>query len=395
MLKRLWRALRAAIAALIWLYIITKLFIYDIDVFLFEKFLPSYKYLLSYKFFGLIFILVICWQVFGIWKVANFIGYVVALPAKWLGWKLPLALYARRGSLFAVLYFNNFFSIVRRSRSLILQSSVALFAFFIVLTSNNHYILYTAIVMIFSQLIFHYLGRVSLISQPLSYIFITPEEIQSILDSDISGSDAETEETRASKVTVLLGSLATLRLLKDGLRKFTQKSIYSFYILTYIVTTYFVALFDIALINIALYKIDHSQYRISNSSIVSWLIYSGSSMAFNGSADITYVNTYSRLVFLSSALFGVLFLALLIGVVSGILTERNKEGLESYIVKLDEYDESLTQKAISQYQLNIDDVTHRVKEMNKQFGVAVKKFETFVGKQKKQGKLSQKASKAK
>lgn len=386
-LKRFWRVLRGVAASIIWLYVIIKLFVYDIDVYLFDRFFPGYRFLLGYKFFAIVLLFLMSWQIFGLLRVSNFLGYVVALPGKWLLWKIPVALYSKRGSLSLVLYLNSVISAFRRSKVIIFQITIALLALFLIIFFNNALVLYSVITVLTIQLVLHYISRISLISNPLSYIFITSEEVEKFLTA--KPDKPEIDETAAdisSKISVLIGSIYTLRVLKDGIRHFTKKSIYSFYVIAFVFTTYILVVFDLSLMNIALNKIDPTQYSIKNASVVSWAIYSAKSLVFNDSTEIAYVGDQSRFLFFASGIFGVLVMVLLFGIISGIVTERNKEGLESYIVKIDGYDKTLTMQAITKYNLDVDDIAKRIEEFKGQFDDSVDKLENLIknyGKSKK------------
>ena len=54
---------REIIAVLFWVYVIVKLLIFDVDIFLVEKFSPNYVWLLNYKFFILIGTIATIWLV--------------------------------------------------------------------------------------------------------------------------------------------------------------------------------------------------------------------------------------------------------------------------------------------------------------------------------------------
>jgi len=45
--------IRELLAIFCWGYVITKLFVFDVDIFLAEKFFSNYLWLLNYKFFSL------------------------------------------------------------------------------------------------------------------------------------------------------------------------------------------------------------------------------------------------------------------------------------------------------------------------------------------------------
>jgi len=45
------RGVRELLAILVWLYIVVKLFVFDLDAFVFKTYFPAFAWLLDYKFF--------------------------------------------------------------------------------------------------------------------------------------------------------------------------------------------------------------------------------------------------------------------------------------------------------------------------------------------------------
>lgn len=81
--------LRETLAIILWLLIFVKIFVIDIDILFLEKFAPSYRWILHYRFFGLLAIVSLVFIVLGIKGSRNFLGYIAAYPLVVLFYKIP------------------------------------------------------------------------------------------------------------------------------------------------------------------------------------------------------------------------------------------------------------------------------------------------------------------
>jgi hypothetical protein len=74
------RVSREVVAALFWLYLITKLFVFDIDVFLISHAAPNLDWLLHYKLVALLALLAILWMCLGHLGFFASLGFILIYP---------------------------------------------------------------------------------------------------------------------------------------------------------------------------------------------------------------------------------------------------------------------------------------------------------------------------
>src|SRR5207249_10094724 len=72
---------REIVAGFFWLYVLVKLFVFDIDVFLIAEYVPRYAWLLNYKFFILIGLIAVVWLITKNKHVAVWTFYILCYPA--------------------------------------------------------------------------------------------------------------------------------------------------------------------------------------------------------------------------------------------------------------------------------------------------------------------------
>ena len=82
-------AIRETVAILFWLYVLVKLFAFDVDVFLMNKLLPEFVWLLNLKFFILIGIIALIWLMTKNKHIISWSFYVFFYLAIVLFWKIP------------------------------------------------------------------------------------------------------------------------------------------------------------------------------------------------------------------------------------------------------------------------------------------------------------------
>jgi hypothetical protein len=89
-------AIREALGILVWVYIVTKLFLFDIDRYLFGLYMPSYIWLLDYR---VLFLLGIAGVVFLLCRRIGTVGsllYILFYPIVLVFWRLPAALWQQK-----------------------------------------------------------------------------------------------------------------------------------------------------------------------------------------------------------------------------------------------------------------------------------------------------------
>ncbi len=92
---RLARAMRECVAALLWAYVLVKLFIFAVDIYLLERFAPKFVWLVNVKAFILIGLIAVAWLVIGRRRLPHALLYIVAYPLIVLFWRVPKLAFRR------------------------------------------------------------------------------------------------------------------------------------------------------------------------------------------------------------------------------------------------------------------------------------------------------------
>ena len=98
--------LKEIVASLFWIYVLLKLFVFDIDVFLVNKYLPSYAWLLNFKFFILIGTIAVVWLITKNKHVFSWTLYIFFYPAIVLFWKIPFFVFKQKNWIFVFALIN-------------------------------------------------------------------------------------------------------------------------------------------------------------------------------------------------------------------------------------------------------------------------------------------------
>ena len=80
---------REIIAIICWIYVITKLFIFDIDIYIIERYFSDYAWVINYKFFILIGTLAIIWLLTKNRQLIIWSLFIFFYPVVLLFWRIP------------------------------------------------------------------------------------------------------------------------------------------------------------------------------------------------------------------------------------------------------------------------------------------------------------------
>ena len=92
-LRSLLRVARKAIALAVWVYVLLKLFVFDVDAFIFRRFLPGFQWALDYKFFVFLGVVGVVAAIFKRKHVLVFMAYVIFYPVILALWVIPYLIF--------------------------------------------------------------------------------------------------------------------------------------------------------------------------------------------------------------------------------------------------------------------------------------------------------------
>lgn len=137
--RRSLKVVREIFAVILWLFILVKVVVFDIDIYLAEKYAPSLRWILNYRFFGLLLLISGTLLVIGKKSFRQFLIYVIAYPFIILFWQIP-KLFFRNWAL-AIAFAPAIYEVISSFRSrFILITLASLSALFIVLSSSPYFL---------------------------------------------------------------------------------------------------------------------------------------------------------------------------------------------------------------------------------------------------------------
>ncbi len=147
------RFLREVFAIILWTFIVVKIIVFDVDVYVFEKYLPSLRWLLNYRFFGLL--VVIAVVLIGISKkpFRRFFVFIISYPLVLLFWRVPKIFFSNWA--LTIAFAPAIYDSLRFFRFRFVIVTVAALSAMCIALSSNSYFLLPSMVALWVYLIIH------------------------------------------------------------------------------------------------------------------------------------------------------------------------------------------------------------------------------------------------
>ncbi len=346
LLDRFLAIIRESIASLFWIYVFVKLFVFDVDVFLVNKILPNYTWLLNFKFFILIGIIAVVWLITKNKYILSWSLYIVFFPAIVLFWKIPFFIFKQKSWNFAFAFINAIISFFKSIKYNFITVAVYLVSLAIVFGFSSKKLLWPAILVLFIILLIIYIHRFILVFKPSS-IFQVQKNIfseirkqgsssfaldKSIKDLPITNLDSKQLEkwTTNLQASVLFNRIClfTAKKLRDYQNSRLNIISYVLTILILIVLTSF----SFAVINFGLFKISNEFFSFSiYPSFFTFFYYSFNNLLFNLIKEITPIMPVSQVVSMIESFFALFLVAIFISLLLSVRSQRQAEELNEAI----------------------------------------------------------------
>lgn len=163
---RVLRKVRKITAVSVWLYLITKLFIFDIDTYIIQHYAVNLQWVLDYKFFIYIGFLGIIAALFNKWQVLTFLGYVLFYPIFLIIWIIPYAIFKSKSWIVAIAIINSVIRFFANFKANAIMSGVFVLSALALLISKHEYVVIVATIAMCTFLIVAYVLAVVAVFKP-------------------------------------------------------------------------------------------------------------------------------------------------------------------------------------------------------------------------------------
>lgn len=359
--------IREVVAILFWVYVFSKLFIFDIDIFLVQKFAPSYAWLLSFKFFIFIGTIAIIWLITKNKHVILWSLYIFFYPAIVLLWKLPYFVFKQKSWIFAFAVINAVISFFKSLKYNFITAAFFLVALAIIFGFSNPNLLWPAIAAVLVTLSMIYVHRFILVFRPSSIFqvhikifsgirknaatsFALEAEIKNLPVTDLS--EKQLEKWVANLQTSVLFNRVCLFAAKK-LRDYQNSGLN---IVSYVLTILLLValtIFSFAAINFGLYKVDLSTFAVTGTpTFFTFFYYSFNNLLFNSIAEIMPATVMSQTASMVESFFALFLVAIFISLLLSVRSQRHAEELNEVIKGIEEQGADIESFIKDEYRIN-------------------------------------------
>jgi hypothetical protein len=374
--------LREALAIFFWLYLVTKLFVFDIDIFLIDKLAPNYTWLINYKFFILIGLLAIIFLVTKNKHIFWWSLFVLFYPIILIFWKIPILIFKKKSWNLTFALFDSIISFFKSPKLRFVKTSIFLVSMAIILGSSNNILLWVSLSVITIIILLAYIQRSILIFKPpdvyhfYSKIFSKYGEFLKanptfVLDENGKNLPIEgMDNTQIEKWTTSIQQLVLfnrvclffakkLKSYKDS--KFNIAS-YVFGIMILILFT----VFSFTLINYGLFKVNAHYFSFSNvPTFFNFIYYSFNNLLFNSIPDIVATAPVSQVFSMVESLFALFLIVILVTLVLTVKNQKEVDEMDAVINSLSDEGKKMEDYIKDKYQFNnIDETMQALKKLN-------------------------------
>jgi hypothetical protein len=337
--------IREIVAILFWTYVLIKLFVFDIDIFLINKLFHNYAWLLNFKFFILIGTIAVIWLVTKNKHILLWSLYIFFYPAIIFFWRIPFFVFKQNSWVFAFVAINAVISFFKSIKYNFIEAALFLVSLAIVFGFSSEILLWTAISTLFTIVLIICIQRLILVFKPSNMLKIFSEiwkikqlNISSFaLDESIKNLPVTTldqkqlEKWTTSLQTSVLFNRVCLFVAKK-LRDYQDSGLnFVSYILT-ILLLIILTIFSFAVINLGLFKINADLFSFSATpSFFTFFYYSFNNLLFNSIQELTPVMPISQATSMIESFFALFLFAIFVSLLLSVRSQRQAEELNEVI----------------------------------------------------------------
>lgn len=373
------KIVKEVLAILFWIYVLVKLFAFDIDIFLISKFLPEYAWVLNLKFFVLIGGLALVWLVTKNKYILSWSLYVFFYPAIIFLWKIPFFIFKQKSWILAFAFINSIISFFKSVKYSFITSAFFLVSLAIIFNFSNKKLLWFATAVILTFLFVTYVHRFILVFKPSSVfqfhikIFsgIRKHGISSFaLDESIKNLPvASLDQKQMEKWTTNLQmSVLFNRVCLFAAKKLRDYQNSGLNIVSYVLTILMLValtIFSFAAINFGLFKINSGLFGYSvEPNFFTFFYYSFNNLLFNSIKEIVPILPISQTVSMLESFFALFLVAIFVSLLLSVRSQRHAEELNEVIKGIEGQGKDMEGFIKDEYKINsIDDAMAELEKL--------------------------------
>jgi len=334
------------ISVLFWLYLIIKMFIFDLDVFLIKNYVSNYYWIIEYKFLIIISIIAVCWFFTKNKNILIWFLYISFYPFVLMFWKIPFFIFKQKSWIFAFAVINSIISFFKSIKYKFIISTIYILSLSgIFLFTNNKIIGLSSLFIILTLSIVH-IRSLILVFKPSSifqiYIkifsgmrnhgksfFGIDDDMKDLAVNDFG--EKQLEKWTTNLQTSILFNRVCLFSAKK-LKAYQNSKLNAVSSIFTIFGLIILTIISFAVVNYGIFKIDNGYFELSTiPSFFIFIYYSFNSIFFNSIKEITPTLPLSQILFMIESFFAFFIVAIFISLIFTYKNQKRTEELNQAI----------------------------------------------------------------
>jgi len=364
--KRTRRLTVEILAPLIWVFVFVKLFVFDVDAWLFKQLWPQYVWLLNLRFVFLMLVMAGVWWAFGTKQFLKTFSFILFYPLLLIFVFIPWMILKQKSWTLAFGVINSTVSFVKSLKRTFITAAVFLAAYVAVIISSNPYTLGTAVIVLLVLLALVYWRKFWYALKPAEVFgvqiklfkgarkigrdtYTLDEDVRNLPFQNLNPQQLQ-KWTEKLQTAVLFNRccLFVVRKLRDFRNSPWQIVPPIMSVLFLIVFT----AFTFAGINIGLFKINPGLYQYTgHPGFFTMFYYSFNKFVFNGINELVASAPLSQSVAMMQEFCALLLVSIILTLYISVKSERNSNELNEVIAEIEKEGESMEQFIRDEYKI--------------------------------------------
>ena len=367
------------VSILFWIYLLVKVFIFDIDNYIITKFAFHYIWLIQYKFIILLATLTLIWIFTKSQKIIAWSAYVILYPLIIIFWKIPKRVYEIGNWNVGIAIVNFLFSFFKSIKYTFIIFSLFIISGVLILSISNKIVILIASLVLLGVLTVTYLNRFILVFKPsfiykihlkiLSKVldfskknFMVDKDLKTILITDMSNAQLQ---KWSEKLQVVVIANKVCYFLSSKLRNYQKSRVGLIFNIFNVILLLISTVLCFSLINFGIYKIYPEFYQLNSisSGFFSFFYYSFNAIHFNSINEVMAVNNYSRAIFLLEQFFALILGGIFFTLFLSTKNERESSDIDELIKQIKEQGDGVSEFMEAEYKLSINDAIKEIERL--------------------------------
>ncbi|WP_295653205.1 hypothetical protein [uncultured Mucilaginibacter sp.] len=363
-----------------WSYIVVKLFVYDVDNYIINQYLPNYGWLITYKFLIILFAIAIVWLFIRAKKIITWTLYILFYPFILIFWKFPKAVYKKGNWNVGIAIVNALFAFFKSFKYNIITFSLLTVSSILILSTSSKIIIISSSIILSVILLTIFINRFVLVFKPsLIYkihiktvtLFINFSKKTWAIDDELKAlainqmSDTQLQKWSLNLQIMILGNKFCY-FLSSKLNNYQKSKITIIFNVFSIAILLFFSVLCFTLINLGIYKVWPELY--SGSSVkpgfFSFFYYSFNTFHFSNVTELVPISDLSRTISVIEQFFAIFLVSIFITLLLSVKNEREASDIQQVVEEIRQQGDDMGTFIQDQYNLSVELAIKELQKLN-------------------------------